>query len=105
MSDDNTPRSVVSYGIKLVAHGRTGPEIEPTEWLYAFDPDGGDENIAYPTGTVESGDDPAKAFRFATAKEAAALFRLESTRTPVRPDGRPNRPLTAFTVEITKLPE
>lgn len=33
--------------------------------------------------------------------EATELWKRQCVRDPVRPDGRPNRPLTAFTVEIT----
>jgi hypothetical protein len=35
-----------------------------------------------------------------TSGEAFELWRSVDTRNPVRPDGRPNRPFTAFTVEI-----
>lgn len=34
-------------------------------------------------------------------REAMELLRLVDPRRPVRPDGRPNRPLTAFTVEMS----
>ena len=33
-------------------------------------------------------------------REAMDLWGAVDPRTPIRPDGRPNRPLTAFTVEI-----
>jgi hypothetical protein len=37
--------------------------------------------------------------QFATLEEAIRFYRMESTAGP-RPDGQPNRPLTAFTVEF-----
>jgi hypothetical protein len=40
-----------------------------------------------------------EATRF-TKIEAMELWRSVDTRNPVRPDGRPNRPFTAFSVEI-----
>lgn len=42
----------------------------------------------------------AGAIRFATAREALTYWRQISRTVPLRPDGRPNRPLTAFTVEV-----
>ena len=40
-----------------------------------------------------------KAQKFADVKEAFDFLRTQSTRMPLRPhDGKPNRPLTAFTV-------
>ncbi len=70
------------------------------EWLKAYDPDGGDQGIAYPTGIAEWTRDPSKAILFASAAEAFELWRRTSRRTPRRPDGRPNRPLSAFTISV-----
>ncbi len=42
-------------------------------------------------------DDPAKARRFADAGEALEFWRMSYG---IRPDGKPNRPLTAYTVEV-----
>lgn len=49
--------------------------------------------------------DPACARAFPTAMEAVAYTRQVDQRQPVRPDGRPNRPLTAFTLSIEPLRE
>lgn len=92
------------YGIKILAHGATGPELEPAEWVVYSDPDGGDPEIDYPTGAIVSSDDPERAMAFASFDEAVLYWQRQSERTPLRPDGRPNRPLTAFTVEIEPLP-
>lgn len=40
-----------------------------------------------------------------TYEEALDVWRATDKRNPVRADGRPNRPLTAFTVEILKVEE
>lgn len=76
-----------------------------SEYLKAYDPDGGNLAVAYPIGIVISTPDPAKALRFATTEEAWACWRLQSRRTPHRPDGQPNRPLTAYTITIANAPE
>jgi hypothetical protein len=53
-------------------------------------------------GYLETTPDRAEATLF-TAKEALELWRSVDTRSPVRPDGQPNRPLTAFTVAMEQL--
>jgi hypothetical protein len=42
----------------------------------------------------------ADARRFAHTSEAMIAWNTVSDRRPLRPDGRPNKPLTALTVEI-----
>lgn len=46
---------------------------------------------------------PTKAKRFATAEEALTFYRTVSPSRPTRPDGEPNRPLTAFSVEVRRI--
>lgn len=41
---------------------------------------------------------------FADAGAALAYWKRQSTVRPLRPDGKPNRPLSAFTVEIQDAP-
>lgn len=43
---------------------------------------------------------PAEARQFATGAEALDFWKRVSTVRPKRPDGKPNRPLTAYTVEL-----
>ena len=64
-------------------------------WLKSFDPDvgGGRGHVA---GTPKRED----ALRFANKGEAWEFWRQVSRSVPLRPDGNPNRPLTAFTIEI-----
>jgi hypothetical protein len=40
------------------------------------------------------------AMRFPSGAAALACWQTQSTRHPLRADGKPNRPLTAFSVEI-----
>lgn len=48
--------------------------------------------------------DARKAMRFATKGNAMEYWRTVSKVKPTRPDGQPNRPLTALSVEIKELP-
>src|SRR5688572_16043371 len=41
-------------------------------------------------------DDINKAKKFATFQAATECWQMQSTVQPIRPDGRPNRPLTAW---------
>lgn len=45
-----------------------------------------------------------EAKRFKTNADAMEFWKTQSERRPLRPDGEPNRPLTAFTVLIEKGP-
>lgn len=47
--------------------------------------------------------DPAKAKRFSDKLAAAEFWRTISKTRPRRPDGQPNRPLTALSCEITEI--
>lgn len=73
-------------------------------WLEAYDPDGGDPAVDYPTGTFGVTSDATKALRFPDGAAALQCWRQQSTRTPLRPDGKPNRPLTAMTVAVVPAP-
>jgi hypothetical protein len=49
------------------------------------------------TGNAVWSHDPADAARF-TPEELAALYKAVPANRPVRPDGKPNRPITMFTL-------
>lgn len=55
-------------------------------------------------GDAELTDDWVRAKRFANIEEALTFYRRESTVKPLREDGQPNRPLTAYTVEVIRVP-
>lgn len=90
-------RAKGEYGIWLVAlHG------QPVgKWLSFFDVESGDHAR---TGLVDYTDDPREALRYPSMIEGMRAWQTRSTRVPTRPDGKPNRPLTAFTAEIKRLP-
>jgi len=51
-------------------------------------------------GAVETTPDKSKAMMFRDAGLAHEFWRTQSKLKPFREDGYPNRPLTAFTVEL-----
>lgn len=46
---------------------------------------------------------PTDAHQFEDPVEALEVWRSQSTKVPTRPDGAPNRPLTAYTIEVMTL--
>jgi hypothetical protein len=64
-------------------------------WLKDFDPDA-NEGL----GFVEWTDDREEARVFDGVEDVHAYWSQQSTALPLRPDGKPNRPLTAFTIEV-----
>lgn len=91
---------MTSFGLKILDGPLAG------EWVQTFDPDASAyDPPRYPTGSGSSTADPAKALRFDDPGEALEYWHQPSTVVPLRPDGKPNRPLTAFTVTVEELPE
>lgn len=75
------------------------------QYLKEYDPnrDGAD-----PAGTpmlahIAVTPDRAEAMQFASLEELRKCWLLVDQRNPLRPDGKPNRPLTAFTVAAEEL--
>jgi hypothetical protein len=76
----------------------------PSEWdgLYIVDYDPtirADKSVL-----LETTPSPSLAKIFPSAREAMELYRAVSPNQPRRYDGQPNRPLTAFSVEILPAP-
>ena len=91
---DNT-RSV---GLRIVGLISGQPSSIDGQWVVEYDPTrpGTDPNGRPMTAHVVCSPDPARAHRFATVDDAHTYWRTPSGRT--RPDGQPDRPLTAFTI-------
>lgn len=47
--------------------------------------------------------DPRKAIGFKNTKEAIEMWQRVRDVDPVRPDGKPNRPLTAFSISVANV--
>ena len=68
--------------------------------LKAYDPDGAEGR-----GAIETTADPAEALRFPEAGAAWLCWQQKSRALLRRPDGKINRPLTAFNIEIIDAQE
>lgn len=62
-----------------------------------------DPNARNGMGDERWTNDLAKAQRFATHEAAFECWRAQSTVRPIRPDGKANRPMTAFSVTIEQV--
>jgi hypothetical protein len=66
------------------------------EYIEYYNPDLRAAGTLYPTGYARTTWDIQKAIRFRSADAVLAFVFQQSKVTPFRPDGQPNRPLTAF---------
>ena len=87
--------------IRIVGLADGVPTAFDGQWIVEYDPsrdgvDPGGRPMRCHLVTTPNRDE-AKEY---TGLGAIEVWRAVDTREPVRPDGRPNRPLSAFTVEI-----
>lgn len=68
------------------------------QWLLHYDVDAFDGQ-----GWCDFTDKIMQAKRFDTFEEAMACWNQQSTVKPLRPDGRPNKPLTALTILVERF--
>jgi len=73
--------------------------LEKGEYLEWADPDA-NNGIGADRWTT----DIDKAKKFATFADAVECWRAQSTVNPVRPDGKPNRPMTAWSITVEDAP-
>lgn len=85
--------------IRIIGLVNGDPSPLDGKWLKAYDPSVACPGGAYDGGYLEVTDDPSQAMQFPNAGAA-----IEKWREPfgLRADGEPNRPLTAWTVEIVE---
>jgi len=67
-------------------------------FLVSYDPDANDGR-----GQVEWTDNVNRAMRFPDTISAFRFYRQTSKLRPTRADGKPNRPLTAFNIEVLRF--
>lgn len=86
--------------IKLIGLGSGGSSPFDGQYVKAYDPhkNGTDPNGREMNCYLETTPNITDALIFPTAYEALEFWRQQ---VGLRPDGKPNRPLTAFTVEIS----
>jgi hypothetical protein len=84
--------------IKAVCFANGLPCPHEGQWLKSFNHDafGG-------RGHGDFTDDVLEAMHFVSKSDAYLFWGRQSTVMPLRPDGKPNRPMTALTVEIEEL--
>jgi hypothetical protein len=68
-------------------------------------PDGPTAMASWVTGKATFTDDPRDGLRFDNMAAAFECWKRQSTVQPLRPDGRPNRPLTAYTITFETVPD
>jgi hypothetical protein len=71
-----------------------------TSWLLRFDADAWSGR-----GVIKRTQDRAEAKRFASFSDVIECWKTQSTVRPLRPDGKPNRPLTAYSIEPVEIPD
>jgi hypothetical protein len=87
------------FVVRVLGVVPTGETFAEPTFMQSFNPstpDGRGDLVL--TGDVE------KAQVFSSAAEAMALWRTQSSTVPLRPDGQPNRPFTAFTIQVQPKP-
>ena len=88
----------MAYGLFATHRGGWTVFEEINAWVVSCDVDAREGR-----GSVELSKDPARALRFATAAEALQYWQRQSSVQPLRDDGKPNRPLTAYTCRVAPL--
>jgi hypothetical protein len=85
----------------MVVHGvaSTGELFNPPQYLKSYDIEAHEGR-----GDAELTADPSEAVRFDDMAHGMAVWRTQSVTRPLRDDGKPNRPLTAYHVEFTQVP-
>lgn len=76
---------------------KRGLYVSGAGWIEAH------EDTACGRGHTTFTRDRTRAVSFDSPADAIEYWRQQSKTVPTRPDGKPNRPLTAFTVEILSL--
>ena len=85
----------MSWGMFCIAWA----DGDPVElWLASFD-----VNANEGRGAIGFTSNEAKALRFASLFDVLETWRRVSNVRPIRPDGLPNRPLTALTIEPRQM--
>lgn len=85
-------------GYVMRGYGTLHDQSSRGMYLLAFDVDG-----FQGAGIVRWTADARRARRFETAMDVLQCWHTVSTVHPVRDDGKPNRPLTAYTIEPVPL--
>jgi hypothetical protein len=86
--------------IRILGRADGSPSPEAGRYVVSLDPDASGGR-----GHIDLTHDVGRARRFRGTEEAWEWWRRQSTVLPLRPDGKPNRPGTAFTVMVQPVPK
>lgn len=86
------------YVMRIVGLVRGG--ATPHDGRYVVEFDAGPVGLPLGECVLRTSRNIEHARRYATREDAHYAWRSMDIREPTRPDGRPNRPLTVFSVEI-----
>ena len=87
------------YRMKILGFAEKLFEDPGPCYLESFDPE-----FANGQGAIDLTRDPSKALTFPTLSDVFETWRRPSATRPCRADGKPNRPLTTFTIEPEIVP-
>lgn len=99
MQQNPDNRSHVVIRLLSIANGE--PHPASGKYVRYYDPSPADTII--PVADLFTTDDINSAKQYPTIQDAIKEYRRIDTRNPIRPDGQPNRPLTAFHVEFIHI--
>lgn len=88
--------------IKIVGLADGAPHEFAGKYVVNYDPS--PDGVPLGECVLVVDEDVQRAKRYPDAFAAGNEWKRVDTRQPIRADGRPNRPLTAFSVEIVKAP-
>ena len=91
---------MTDFVLKLVGQPRGEPTVADGRYVVHYDP----RLDAGGVYTLETTSDLAAAKRFASGTEALRYYRQVCPNHPEDSPGHPNRPLTAFSVQLVPVP-
>lgn len=79
-------------------------EVASGAYIQSFDPGVSMPGRTYLTGRVEFTKSRAQALHFVTLGDVLDFINQQPEHAPIRPDGKPNRPLTSLTLLVEAVP-
>ena len=88
---------IVMKAVELTGFSNSDEDVNG-KYLETYDPEAHEGR-----GFAQFTSDLAKAMKFDTHAQAFDLWKSTPRSRPTRPDGKPNRPLTAFTINFEEV--
>jgi hypothetical protein len=85
--------------IRILAKASGGYDLACGQYLSKYDPNGYEGR-----GKFQTTPWPNEAMAFPDQEAAMRFWKQQSKVKPLRADGQPNRPLTAYTIEVVQHP-